>query len=194
MMQTQHCKPDDLFKQVTENDDEEAFRTLFFQFYQPLCVFACRYIPDSDMVCEDIVQESFARIWERRKSILVASSFRNFIVTMVRNACVDHLRRQQLEHGWQQWRLHTDMDDTTGEIYSVDELRQLLDNALDKLPVGVRTSFVMNRFERKKYAEIAQTQNISIKTVEAHISKALRLLRAELKDYLPLVLWLSSLN
>lgn len=191
MEMTQNYPIDELFKKVTENDDREAFRALFFQFYSPLCVFAGRYV-DNDMVCEDIVQEAFFRIWERRKRIFVASSFRNFIVTMVRNGCIDYLRKREQESCWMQWKLDVASEESCGDVYSIQELQVLLKEALKKLPDSVRTSFVMNRFEGKKYAEIAEVQQISVKTVEAHISKALKLLRTELKDYLPVLLILLS--
>lgn len=191
MEMTQNYPIDELFKKVTENDDRKAFRALFFQFYSPLCVFAGRYV-DNDMACEDIVQEVFFRIWERRKRIFVASSFRNFIVTMVRNGCIDYLRKREQESSWMQWKLDVASEESCGDVYTMQELQVLLKGALEKLPDSVRTSFVMNRFEGKKYAEIAEVQQISVKTVEAHISKALKLLRTELKDYLPVLLILLS--
>ena len=180
---------DNIFKEVTENNDQEAFRTLFFQFYSPLCVFANRYISDP-MVCEDIVQETFSRIWEKRKQIFVTSSFRNFLVTMVRNGCIDYLRKQEQETNWVQWKLEVTSEETNGEIYTLQELQNLLEEALKKLPAPIRISFILNRFEGKKYIEIADAQHISVKTVEAHISKALKFLRTELKDYLPMLLFL----
>ena len=194
MRRIQSSQADELFRLVVYRDDREAFRTLFFQFYSPLCVFAGRYIPDSAMVCEDVVQDVFVRMWERRGSLVAVSSFRNFVVTMVRNACIDHLRRQRQEHSWQQWRLQADSADAVGDIYSADELRALLDEALARLPDSVREAFVMSRFDGKKYAEIAQLQQVSVKTVEAHIGKALRFLRTELRDYLPAAALLALLN
>lgn len=178
---------DKLFWEIAVNDDENAFRTLFFQFFSPLSIFAHRYI-DRWETCEDVVQESFLKIWENRKNIRIETSARNFLVTAVRNNCIDYLRKQELESTWIQWKQDISTEYTNGDIYSVVELRAMLNNALEKLPENVRIAFEKNRFEGKKYAEIAEEQQISIKTVEAHIGKALKLLRAELKDYLPLVL------
>ena len=81
-------------------------------------------------------------------------------------------------------------DDPSGDIYSIVELRTMLSEALDKLPENTRLIFEKNRFEGKKYTEIAEEQQISVKTVEAHISKALKILRVELKDYLPFLILL----
>lgn len=180
---------DKLFWKIAVNDDEEAFRTLFFQFFSPLCIFARRYIERYE-TCEDIVQESFLKIWENRKSIRIETSARNFLVTTVRNNCIDYLRRQELETSYLQYKLDLEDGAANGDIYSVVELRAMLRAALDKLPENVRVTFEKNRFEGKKYAEIAEEQQISVKTVEAHIGRALKLLRTELKDYLPLILLL----
>ena len=160
----------------------------FFQFFSPLCIFAHRYIERWE-TCEDVVQESFLKIWENRKSIRIETSARNFLVTSVRNNCIDYLRKQELELAWKQWKISKG-DEPSGDIYSIVELRTMLAEALDKLPENTRLIFEKNRFEGKKYTEIAEEQQISVKTVEAHISKALKILRVELKDYLPFLILL----
>lgn len=113
----------------------------------------------------------------------------NFLVTSVRNNCIDYLRKQELELAWKQWKISKG-DEPSGDIYSIVELRTMLSEALDKLPENTRLIFEKNRFEGKKYTEIAEEQQISVKTVEAHISKALKILRVELKDYLPFLILL----
>ena len=102
---------------------------------------------------------------------------------------VSTLRKQQLELAWKQWKISKG-DEPSGDIYSIVELRTMLAEALDKLPENTRLIFEKNRFEGKKYTEIAEEQQISVKTVEAHISKALKILRVELKDYLPFLILL----
>lgn len=183
---------DNLFWKIALKDDEEAFRTLFFQFFSPLCVFAHRYVEDRD-TCEDLVQETFLKIWKNRKNIEINTSCRNFLITSVRNSCIDTLRKQETEQNWQS-RETMDKQDayTSDDLYSALELEQMLSAALDKLPENIRIVFEKNRFEGKTYAEIATEHAISVKTVEAYMSKALKHLRVELKDYLPfaiLLLW-----
>lgn len=184
---------DRLFKDMAEDDDQDAFRVLFLQFFSPLCVFANRYVEDKE-TCEDIVQDTFMRIWEKRKGIFITSSFRNFIVTSVRNSCIDYLRKQELENNWVQWRIDVDSEENNGDIYTLRELQSILKEALSKVPENIRTTFEMNRFEGKKYAEIAELKQISVKTVESHICKVLKYLRTELKDFLPLLLLILSEN
>lgn len=181
---------DSLFWKIALKDDETAFRTLFFQFFSPLCVFAHRYV-DNWETCEDVVQETFLKIWKNRKSIEINTSSRNFLITSVKNSCIDFLRKQETEQNWQQRVIENNPSwYISGDIYSTIELEQMLSAALAKLPENIRTVFEKNRFDGMTYAEIATEHNISVKTVEAYMTKALKHLRVELKDYLPLVLLL----
>ena len=181
---------DDLFWKIAIKDDEIAFRTLFFQFFSPLCVFAHRYI-DRWETCEDIVQETFFKIWKNRKNIEINTSSRNFLITSVKNSCIDFLRKQETELNWQQKEIENNpLQYTSGDIYSTIELEQMLSAALAKLPDNIRIVFEKNRFEGMTYTEIAAEHNISVKTVEAYMTKALKHLRIELKDYLPLMILL----
>lgn len=176
-----------LFFKIVTNEDKGAFKTLFYQFFTPLCVFAHRYIDDWE-TCQDIVQDVFARVWDKRHTIKIETSPRNFLITCVRNNCIDYLRREDLQSIWISSELQKNSDDTPGDIYSVVELRELLEKALAKLPDNLRVTFEKNRFDKMKYAEIADEMDISVKTVESRIGKALKLLREELKDYLPIAL------
>ncbi|GAB6008650.1 RNA polymerase sigma-70 factor [Dysgonomonas reticulitermitis] len=178
---------DKLFWRIALKDDDEAFRTLFFEFFSSLCIFSHRYIDDW-ATCEDIVQDTFFRIWKNRKSIEINTSSRNFLLTSVRNSCIDYLRKQDLVRVWQEKEAQEKSKYTSDDLYSHIELEQMLSEALAKLPENVRNVFELNRFEGKTYKEIAEQQGISLKTVEAHISKALKILRVELKDYLPLLI------
>lgn len=181
---------DSLFWRIAIQDDEIAFRTLFFQFFSPLCVFAHRYI-DSWETCEDIVQETFFKIWKNRKNIVIKTSSRNFLITSVKNTSIDYLRKQETEQNWQQKEIENNTSwYTSGDIYSTIELEQMLSAALAKLPDNIRIVFEKNRFEGMTYSQIAAEHNISVKTVESYMTKALKHLRVELKDYLPLMILL----
>lgn len=180
---------DYLFEQIIFHNSEEAFRRLFFDFFGPLCVFAHRYIPEK-AICEDIVQNVFFQLWKNRKKINITTSARNYLITNVRNACIDSLRRKELERNYiekQGSKSEADTYDIVA-LLSVSEMEEKINTALSKLPDNVRHSFELSRFEDKTYNEIATAMGISVKTVEAHIGKALKLLREELKDYLPFLL------
>jgi RNA polymerase sigma-70 factor (ECF subfamily) len=178
---------DNLFRRIAFHDDQEAFKELFFDFYPSLCVFARRYISSLE-ACEDIVQDTFFHLWKNREKIKVTSSFRNLLITSVKNNCVDYIRKQsvrQLHAEEQTVRAAADTPDT---IYTIKELEETLHAALAQLPENVRKAFELSRFENMTYNEIAKEMSVSPKTIEAYISKALSVLRTELKDYLPLAL------
>lgn len=180
-------KTDMLFRKVSLQDDEEAFRILFYDFFAPLCVFAHRYLEEME-TCEDIVQETFYRIWKNRKDLDIQISARNFLITSVRNACLDLIRKQEIEKRWIEKRLEKDTEEEYEDLYTTQELESLLNQALNKLPEQIASTFRMNRFGGKTYVEIAEEKQISVKTVEAYMTRALKFLRIELKDYLPILL------
>lgn len=172
-----------LFQKTVCQDDQEAFQKLFFEFYPSLCVFATKYI-DSHEAVEDIVQSAFLKLWKNRKNIVIESSFRNLLVTIVRNACLDYLRKEDVKSRYIRKTIDS-IPSSPEEIYTLNELETKIENALKKLPPHVRSAFVMNRFDEMTYKEISQKMNLSHKTIEKYISMALRCLRVELKDFLP---------
>lgn len=178
---------DNLFRRMAFQDDREAFRELFFDFYPSLCVFAQRYI-SSPEACEDIVQDTFFYLWKNRKRIEITSSFRNFLITSVKNSSIDYLRKQSVRQHYIEKQIVSDIADTPETIYTIRELEEMFNAALAQIPENARRAFQMSRFENMTYNQIAEEMSVSPKTVEAYISKALTLLRAELKDYLMVVL------
>lgn len=180
-----------LFIRILTRDDVTAYKKLFFDFFAPLCLFAKRYVEQKE-VCEDIVQGVFFQLWKNRHQITITTSARNFLVTSVRNACIDWIRRRDMEVAYREREFTNGVanEEDTTTFYAVSELEEQLNMALAKLPKNVRQTFEMNRFDGKTYPVIAEECGISVKTVEAHISRALKLLRTELKDYLPLLLLL----
>lgn len=181
---------DSLFWKIAIQDDEIAFKELFHQFFASLCVFSARML-GCNYTAEDIVQDVFMKIWRNRKDIEITTSTRNFLITSVRNATLDHLRRCQSKEKYMQQcadNLKASSHSTDlVDLYAVTELEEMIKSALSKLPENVRESFELNRFEMKTYAEIAEIKQISIKTVESHISKSLKILRVKLSDYLPFI-------
>ena len=105
-----------------------------------------------------------------RKTIEINTSSRNFLITSVRNSCIDYLRKQDSARLWQEREVLDKSRYASDDLYSHIELEQMLIKALAKLPENVRSVFELNRFEGKSYKEIAEQQGVSIKTVEAHMS------------------------
>lgn len=182
---------DAIFRKISFNDDKDAFKELFYDFYPSLCVFAQRYI-SSPETCEDIVQDIFFNVWKNRKKINVTVSFRNFLITSLKNSCVDYLRKQSVRQTHMNISSFNEPADSPYELYTINELEQMLQKALESMSPNVRKAFELSRFENMTYSKISEEMDVAQKTVEAYISQALRVLRIELKDYLPLLIFLLS--
>ena len=182
-----------LYLKIAFEDDHKVFKELFFEFYPSLCVFAERYI-SSPEICEDIVQEVFFNIWKNRKTLNIHSSFRNFLITSVRNRCLDYLRKESSHNTYIENYTSSFTSPSPIDVYTTKELQEMLQIALNKLPQNVQLAFDMSRTKEMTYKEIATEMGVSSKTVESYISQALKTLREELKDYLPLLLLLTYLK
>lgn len=182
---------ENLYLKIVFEDDHDAFNELFFEFYPALCVFAGRYI-SSPEACEDIVQEVFYNIWKNRKILNIHSSFRNFLVTSVRNSCTDYLRKKSSHKKYLENLTPAYSTETPGQVYTIKELEEMIQIALEKLPENIQLAFNMSRTEKMTYNEIATEMNLSVKTIESYMSQALKMLREKLKDYLPIALLLTS--
>lgn len=154
------------------------------------CVFLQKGMWNKRRYVRTLYKGFFFQLWKNRHQITITTSARNFLVTSVRNACIDWVRRRELETAYQEKQFVSGVsnEEDTTILYAVSELEEHLNMALAKLPENVRHTFEMNRFDGKTYLVIAEECGISVKTVEAHISRALKLLRSELKDFLPLLL------
>ena len=177
-----------LFRNISTLDDERSFRKLFEYYYPALCLYAKRFIKERE-TREDIVQDVFFSIWENRKYISVQTSARNYLLTCVRNHCLNFLRRQPTESFEQVIQENIPIyAENNDDFYTLTEVQELLAKALNKLPEDYRRVFILNRFEDKSYGEIAESMDISTRTVERYKNKAIELLKKDLKDYLPLLI------
>ncbi|MBL7776454.1 MAG: RNA polymerase sigma-70 factor [Saprospiraceae bacterium] len=178
-----HQNEDNLVAALVQGNSA-AFDTLFRQWYDPLCRYACR-LAEGDMdEAEDLVQQAFVKLWETRAQLRVEWSLRAYLYKSVHHACLNRLRSKKVQSKYLEFTaqqpnaMHSMPDDTA------PELRERYQRALDALPPQCRHIFELSRFEALKYREIADQLGISIKTVETQMGKALRVLRVELADYL----------
>ena len=182
---------DSLLLDISLRDDKHSFQKLFESCYAPLCLFAKRYIEDLN-VREDIVQEVFFRLWEKRKNISVNTSTRNYLIACVKNICLNQIKREYYKEEIQKEfakRIPLYSNDTDN-MYSYQELSEKLRAALDKLPVEYRIAFEMSKLENRDLGEIASVLNVSTRTVERYRDKSIQILKEELKDFLPLFIYL----
>lgn len=161
---------------------------LFHYYYSGLVVFVQKYVPDKD-VAEDIVQDFFVKLWINREQVQISSSLKAYFFSSVKNKCVDYLRHE-VTKGMIEKKLLEQLQEMTNErnLLVESELREQINAAIGKLPPVCREVFIMNRFEGLKPAAIAERKGISVRTVETHIGKALKIMKKELVGYLPATL------
>lgn len=180
-----------LFYEVATENSRQAFQLLFEEFYSPLCFYACRYLKSSQE-CEDLIQDVFFDLWDKRHEIAINDSFRSYILACVRNRCLNVIRRKRIKLDFEESMMRDECSnhDDIEELYSVSELEHRIKRVLNALPDNQRTAFMMSRYQNKTYQQIAEEMNVSIKSIEVYIGKALRSMRNELKEYLSLIIFL----
>jgi RNA polymerase sigma-70 factor (ECF subfamily) len=169
--------------------DKPGFEELFRSFFPGLVLFAQKYVPDQD-TAKDIVHNVFINLWEKREQIDTSSTLKSYLFTSVHNRCLNHIRDQKkfVKEEAQMENLNSSLFAVGTDNLEERELEKRIFEALQALPEKCREVFELNRFEELKYAEIAEKLGISIKTVEAQMSKALRILREKLIDYLTILI------
>jgi RNA polymerase sigma-70 factor, ECF subfamily len=175
--------------------NERVFETVFRKHYQALCNYACGILKDMDDA-EEVVQSIFMKFWEQREGIEINVSLKSYLYRAVHNTCLNRLKHLKIQEVHKQYvgNYYEENHDSATEIMDKVELENRIADALEKLPEQCRLIFKMSRFEELKYQEIADKLGLSIKTIENQIGKALRIMRAELADYLPLVLFMLLFN
>jgi RNA polymerase sigma-70 factor, ECF subfamily len=177
------------FIELLAKRDESAFEKVFKDNFKKLQSYAITIVGDEN-VAEEMVQNVFFKLWDRSEKINIQASIAAYLYRAVYNESCNYLKHQKVKQGFLNYSKHAMSDISTEKASKkvlVTELEQRIKNALNDLPEQCRTVFQLSRFEELKYQQIADTLGISIKTVEAQMGKALRIMRVKLVDYLPLV-------
>jgi len=174
----------------------QNFNKLFNEYYERFIRFAMSYVRDRQ-IAEDFVSEAFTSYWERKDNLLPDTKPQAYILTIIKNKCINHLQFLQVRrHAEKEINRHQDwlldihiatLQACDPELIFAEEIRQIVDKTLEMLPQKTRQIFVMNRYQNLSYKEIAVKMNVSTKAVEFHISKALQYFRVSLKDFICLV-------
>lgn len=160
--------------------DRSAFKDLFEFFHQGIYSFIVFKIGDPTLA-EDILQDTFLKLWRNREKLDESLSIKSYLFTMANNAVLNHFRHQKVVYTHQaQYQPETE-DRSPEEIAQSEEFTKQLLGSIEQLPEKTRITFMMSRFEDLPYKEIAERTGISIKTVESHIGKALKLIREKLE-------------
>jgi len=166
--------------------DELAFELLFKKYYTILCSFSNKYLFNYEEA-QDVVQDVFLKLWENRDEIDPDESLKAYLFRSTANSSISKLRRRTVKTKYDEILKLVYIENSElspHDSFLEQELSEYLGLALNKIPPQCRKVFDLSRIEGLKYSEIAEYLKISVKTVESHISKALSILRTELREYL----------
>ncbi len=169
--------------------DEASFELLFKSHFKGLCWFAVKYVKDLD-TAKEIVQDAFINLWEKREHIDLSKPVKSYLSTIIYNKSLNYLRDNKkfnkdiltFENIYPDTGYHQ-----TDKLIE-NEISNKIKNALEELPEKCREVFILSRYENLKYQQIADKLHISVKTVEAQMSKALQHMRTRLIDYITLMI------
>ncbi len=181
--------------QLISQGDKKAYEQVFRSYYQALCNYASSLLKDMDEA-EEVAQNVFYNIWNKRETLQVNASIKAYLYRAVHNDCLNRIKHRKVKTVYAEDYKNTMTGgfDDSSKLLDAKELNALINGAIDSLPEQCGLVFKLSRFEHLKYSEIAEQLQISVKTVENHMGKALKILREKLKDYLPLVMWLFFIN
>lgn len=178
-LQHDEINADRLFEKVVNENSYRDFETIYKHYYDYLCHYAWKFVGEKELA-EEVVSEVFYKLWKNKKKIKVKTSFRSYLFIAVRNQSFDYLRKtrkvnyiddteairsKNVDH-------HSPLEETI-----FNEIYHNLEKAIENLPQQCRLIFRMSRDEGLRYKEIANQLNISIKTVETQMGRALKKLR-----------------
>jgi len=169
-----------------KNSNEFALKKLFFNYHDTLFRFICYRISDAD-IAEDFVQETFIRVWKNRTLINPKKSFFSYIAKISTNLCLDHFRHIQVRKKHQKnipkfGESHFYNPETEINFSILQQKIKKIAN--EKLPEKCREIFILSRIENKTNTEIALFLNLSKRTVENQLYRALKILKTNLKEFL----------
>ena len=174
----------DIIPKIAQGN-KSAFETLFKSHYANLCGYAVKYVWEPDEA-EEIVQDLFFNLWNKRSSLYISSSIESYLFRAVRNACLNYLKHRKVRENYAvaaQENHNPGLRLNDNPIETL-ELQKRIDEAIDALPPERKKVFMLSRHEGLKYKEIADALGISVKTVEAQMGKALKFLKEELKEFM----------
>lgn len=182
--------------EAVRNGEQLAFEFIFRKYYLRLRCFAMRLVKN-ETVAEDITQEVFTTIWEQRNSLNENKELKSYLFQITRNSCLNYLKRNNVEQRYYNALLY---ENSAQELFALnfldeqeqkelkDELYSEINRALGTLSPQCRKAFELSKFKQMKNKEVAELMGLNIKTVEKHISKAMRTIRETLK-HKPLLLY-----
>jgi RNA polymerase sigma-70 factor (ECF subfamily) len=169
---------------LLKQDQVGAFEAIYARYWDRLFDSAYKRLHNT-AVCEEIVQDIFVKIWEKRFVVTITTGLKNYLYTAVKYAVIDYYRKEVLKNTFVSASIHkSDMDNTTEDNIFVNDLKKHLEDIINALPPKCRGVYELSRLEHKSNKEIAAILNISEKTVEGHLTKALHYIRLGVSNML----------
>lgn len=163
-----------------------SFEHIFQKHYDELVRYAFTLLKEQDLA-QDMVQKLFVNLWEKRDHLEIQSNIRSYLFTAVYRTCLNKLKQIKEDRNKRVPLENEQIKAVTTDNFVIQgELEQSIARAMEKLPEKCREVFGLSRIKNYSYAEIAQALDISVKTVENHMGKALKMMRVELAEYLTL--------
>lgn len=186
--------------ELLNKKQEAAFEVVFSLYYPRLVYFAKEYVSHED--AKGLVQEAFISYWEKNPTVLSESQLQSYLYTSVKNNCLMRLRHEKVkkrfaneaEHKSQNQIYSSALEQLDTSVLAFQEIEAIIEKTLADLPPRCRDIFTFSRFEGKKNQEVAEELNISVKAVEAQITRAIKVFKVALKDYLPLMIYILFAN
>ena len=174
--------------------NKSAFEEVFKTYFKPLTAFAYKFVKDADDA-KSIVHDVFMKLWEKKETIDMSKSVKSYLFTSVNNRSLNFIRdhKKFTNEEFILENQHDDHWEVSDELSAVD-IQKKVDSTLNNISPKAKQVFIMSRNEGLKYREIAEKLNISIKTVETHMSTALKELRKNLKEYLTALILFLIMN
>ena len=184
-----------LIKKIREGD-EHAFEIVFLKYYSSLCRFSWKYV-HSEVIAEEVVQEVFATVWEKRLQLDPDGHLRGLLYDATRNKALNYIKHQKIVDDYIA-ETRQKMNDNIFPLASstdgkYEEVIRIIDKVVDELPTKSKRVYKLNREEGLTYREIADYLEISVKTVESQMSRVLKTLRDQLSQFLPICIMASCL-
>lgn len=184
---------------MKEEEENIPFNQLFLTYYLQFVRFATYYVRDSQ-IAEDLTADSFTYYWENRHKLPSDTNVPAYILTSIKNKCLSYLHHLEIQEKVMsqlltdsQWEISTRIARLEvcepNDIFT-EEIKDIVEKTLNKMPEITRNIFILSRFNNKSHKEIAEQFGISIKSVEAHITKSIKALKINLKDYISAFIFL----
>ena len=164
-------------------EDVSAFELFFKENYHLACLTAYRYLKD-EQAAEDIVQETFFHLWEKRFSLTIERDLKQYLLFSVRNRCINHLQRSHPFSTLDSLQVPAGAEEDINEDENREELAVLIAKAIEELPTQCRRIFLLAYQHQLSYNDIAVTLNLSKNTVKTQMGIAYRMLRDKLSHYI----------